>query len=122
MCGRHFQPGAYARTDVVRVLDFMKVKGLVWLGIPADDYAAAFRFFARTLGMDVAFDEGDTVELSAENGDRVQLFGPGHRYFELYQNQGARIVPLFEVDSLEEAQTELIRSSGSLRVQPVATS
>lgn len=26
----------------------MRVKGLVWLGIPADDYAAAVRFFGET--------------------------------------------------------------------------
>ena len=104
----------------MRVLDLMKVKGLVWLGIPADDYAAAVRFFAGTLGMDVAFDERNTVELSAENGDRVQLFGPGHRYFELYQDQGARIVPLFEVDNLEEAQAELIRSGVEVVGEPEA--
>lgn len=37
------------RTGVFRVtLDAMRVKGLVWLGIPADDYAAAVRFFGET--------------------------------------------------------------------------
>lgn len=35
----------------------MRVKGLVWLGIPAGDYASAARFFTQTLGMEVAFDE-----------------------------------------------------------------
>ncbi len=33
-------------------LDDMRVKGLVWLGIPADDYATAVRFFGETLGLD----------------------------------------------------------------------
>jgi hypothetical protein len=58
----------------------MRVNGLVWLGIPADDHAGMARFFTQTLGMDVAFHEAGIMELSAENDDRVQVFGPGHRY------------------------------------------
>ena len=77
----------------------MRIKGLVWLGIPADDYAAAVRFFTQTLRLAVAFDEAGTMELSAANDDRIQLFGPGHRYFEFYRSRGASIVPLFEVDN-----------------------
>ena len=74
----------------------MRIKGLVWLGIPAGDYAAADRFFTQILGLAVAFDEAGTMELSAETDDRIQLFGPGHRYFEFYRSRGASIVPLFE--------------------------
>jgi catechol 2,3-dioxygenase-like lactoylglutathione lyase family enzyme len=85
----------------------MRVMGLVWLGIPADDYTASVGFFRDVLGMDVAFDEGNTMELGAANGDKVQLFGPGHRYFTSYRSQGARMVPLFEFDDLETARTEL---------------
>jgi len=62
----------------VRVnLDVMRVKGLVWLGIAAADYPAAVRVLRRDLGLELAFDEGNTVELAAGNGDRIQLFGPG---------------------------------------------
>jgi hypothetical protein len=50
-------------------------KGLAWLGIPGGDYAAAVRFFGETLGLELAFDTGNTVELAARNGDRIQLFG-----------------------------------------------
>jgi hypothetical protein len=71
-------------------------------------------------GAHVAFDEGDTVKLSTENGDRVQLFSPGHRYFGLYRNQAARIVPLFEVDNLEEAHAELIRAGAEIIGEPEA--
>ncbi len=53
--------------------------------------------------MDVGFDEGITVELSAENGDKIQLFGSGHRYFGYYRSWGAGIVPLLEVDDLDQA-------------------
>jgi len=92
----------------------MRVKGLVWLGIPTDDYAGAVRFFAETLGLHVVFDESDTTELSAVNDDRIQVFGPGHRYFQFYRDRGARIVPLFEVDNLDEARAELARGGAEV--------
>lgn len=96
----------------------MRVIGLVWLGIPADDYAGAVRFFAETLGLDVAFDEAGTTELSAANDDRIQVFGPGHRYFQFYRDCGASIVPLFEVDNLDEARAELARSAVEVFGEP----
>jgi predicted enzyme related to lactoylglutathione lyase len=96
----------------------MRVKGLVWLGIPVDDYARAVRFFTETLGLDVAFDEAGTMELSATNEDRIQVFGRGHRYFEFYRDRGARIVPLFEVDDLAEARSELDRGGAEVFGEP----
>jgi predicted enzyme related to lactoylglutathione lyase len=96
----------------------MRVKGLPWLGIPADDYASAVRFFTETLGLDVAFDEADTMELSAANDDRIQVFGPGHPYFRFYRDHGARIVPLFEVDNLDQARAELARSGAEVFGDP----
>ena len=56
-----------------------------------------------------AFDAWNTVELAAGNDDRIQLFGPGHRYFELYRSHGVSIVPLLEMDDLDQASTELPR-------------
>jgi hypothetical protein len=44
------------------------------------------------------------VELTAGNGDRIQLFGPGHRSFEFYRSHGDSIVPLLEVDDLDQAR------------------
>ena len=93
-------------------------KGLAWPGIPGGDYTAAVRFFGKTLGLDVAFDAGNTVELAAGNGDRIQLFGPGHRYFEFYRSHGARIVPVLEVDDLDQASAELARGGGKLPGRP----
>jgi len=92
----------------------MRIRGLVWLGIPAGDYAAAVRFFTQTLGLAVAFEEAGTMELSAENDDRIQLFGPGHRYFEFYRSRAASIVPLFEVDNLDDARDELARGGAEI--------
>jgi hypothetical protein len=76
----------------------MRVKGLAWPRRPAGDYAAAVRIFGETLGLELAFDAGNTVELAAGNGDRIQLFGPGRRYFEFYRSHGASTVPLLEAD------------------------
>jgi hypothetical protein len=44
------------------------------------------------------------VELTAGNGDRIQLFGPGQRYFEFYRSHGDSIVPLLKVDDLDQAR------------------
>jgi catechol 2,3-dioxygenase-like lactoylglutathione lyase family enzyme len=99
----------------------MRVKGLVWLGIPAGAYAAAVRFFGETLGLEVAFDAGNTVELAAGNGGRIQLFGSGHRYFEFYwfcRSHGASIVPLLEVDDLDQASAELAGGGAELLGEP----
>jgi predicted enzyme related to lactoylglutathione lyase len=96
----------------------MKVRGLVWLGIPVEDYASAVRFFAGTLGLELAFEEASTIELSAENGDKVQLFGQGHRYFDFCRRHSTAIVPLFEVDDLDEARAELASGGAELLGEP----
>jgi hypothetical protein len=41
--------------------------------------------------------------LATGNGDRIQPLGPSHRYFEFYRSHGAGIVPLLEVDDLDQA-------------------
>jgi hypothetical protein len=94
----------------------MSVK--VWLGIPGGDYAAAVRFSGETLGHEVAFDARNIVDLTAGKGDRIQLFGPGHRYFEFYRNHGARIVPLLELDDPDQASAELARGGAELLGRP----
>jgi hypothetical protein len=73
-------------------------------GTPLGNYAAAVRFFGETLDLEVAFDAGNTVELAAGNGDRIQLPGPGHRSFEFYRSHGDSTVPLLEVDHLDQAR------------------
>jgi len=109
----------FARSVVTGArLRCVRVMGLAWLGIPADDYAGAVGFFAGTLGLDVAFDEASTTELSAANDDRIQAFGPGHRYFQFYWDCGAAIVPLFEVDNLDEARAELADSAVAVFGEP----
>jgi hypothetical protein len=96
----------------------MRVKGLAWLGILADAYAAAVRFFGEILGLEVAFDAGNAVELAAGNGDRIQLFGPAHRSFEFYRSYGASTVPLLEVDDLDPTSAELADGGAELLGEP----
>jgi hypothetical protein len=81
----------------------MRVKGLAWLDIPAGT-TRPVRFFGETLGLEAAFDAGNTVEPTAGNDDRIQLFGPGHCYFEFYRSHGDSTVPLLEVDDLDQAR------------------
>ena len=69
---------------------------------------------AKTLSLETAFDARNIVELAAGNGDGIQLFGPGHRYFEFYRSHGASIVPLLEVDDLDQASAEVAGSGAEL--------
>ena len=48
------------------------------------------------------------MEPAAGTGDRIQLLGPGHRYFEFCRSDGASIVPLLEADDLDQASAELL--------------
>jgi catechol 2,3-dioxygenase-like lactoylglutathione lyase family enzyme len=81
----------------------MKVRRLCWVGVPAREYDAMLRFLRDVLGLPTVFEQETTAELELENGDRLQVFGPGHRYFERFQAP----VPLFEVDDVHAARAEL---------------
>jgi hypothetical protein len=66
----------------------------------------------------VAFDEGDHRGTAGRERRQVQLFGPGHRYFEFYRGQGASIVPLLEMDDRDHASAELARGGAELLGEP----
>lgn len=69
---------------------------------------------SRSLGLELVFEEASTIELSARNSDWLQVFGQGHRYFDFCQRHGAKIVPLFEVNDLDEAHAEIAGSGARL--------
>jgi hypothetical protein len=79
------------------------VRTIRWLGISVGDAREAGRFLGEILGMRVCLDETDTIELETAEGDRVQLFEPGHPYHE----RARRPLPLFEVDDARTAREEL---------------
>ena len=75
----------------------------VWSGRASlPERAAAVRFFGEALGLEMALDEGNIVESAAGNGNKIQWFGPGHRYFDFCRGRGASIVPPLEVDDLDQ--------------------
>jgi catechol 2,3-dioxygenase-like lactoylglutathione lyase family enzyme len=86
----------------------VKALGLAWLGISSDEYDATVSLFRDVLGLEVAFAEEGTVELKLPAGERVQIFGPGHRY---YEGLAGVPMPLFEVDDLEAAEAR-VRAAG----------
>jgi catechol 2,3-dioxygenase-like lactoylglutathione lyase family enzyme len=86
----------------------MKVLRLCWLGIATGEYDPMVRFLRDTMRLAVEFEEPTSTELSLPSGDRVQVFGPGDRYFELFGEQARGPVALFEVEDLDAARTELL--------------
>lgn len=85
----------------------MRVLRIAWLGIPTQTYSATLSFLRDTLGLGVEFEEVASVELSLANDDRIQLFAPGHPYFDFVERQATRLVPLLEVDDVDLATSEL---------------
>jgi len=81
----------------------LNVRTIPWLGISVGDTGDAARFLRDALGMRVCLEEADTIELETAEGDRLQLFGPTHRYHE----RAKRPVPLLEVDDALTAREEL---------------
>lgn len=85
----------------------MNVLGIRWLGIRAERYDEMVAFLRDGLGLAVEFEEEATMELSLANGDRVQVFAPGHRHHELFAAEVTGPVPLFEVDDVHAAVGKL---------------
>jgi catechol 2,3-dioxygenase-like lactoylglutathione lyase family enzyme len=86
----------------------MKLLGIRWVGVGTDSYEEMVGLLRDVFGLAVAFEEGATAEFSLANDDRVQVFGPGHPYYELFGAGGGGPVPLFEVDDVQAARAELV--------------
>ena len=61
---------------------------------------------------------GNTVELTVGNGDRMQLFGLGHRSFEFYRSHDDSTVSLLEVHDLDQARPSWARGGAELLGEP----
>ncbi len=86
----------------------MNVRNIRWVGIPTDRYEEMAGFFRDVLGLRVGFDAPTTVELETSEGDRIQLMAPGDRYYDFFREHArGSVVPLFEVDDVEQARREL---------------
>ena len=58
------------------------------------------------------------MELTAANGDRIQLSGPGHRYFEFYRSHGDSTGPATGGGRPGSDKAELARSGAELIGEP----
>jgi hypothetical protein len=85
----------------------MEVRRLCWLGVRAPDVEAMVLLLRDLMGLEMEFAEAHTVELSLPSGDRIQVFGPGHAYHDFLGSQSQRLVPLFQVEYLRRAKSEL---------------
>jgi catechol 2,3-dioxygenase-like lactoylglutathione lyase family enzyme len=54
----------------------MRIKGIIWVGSATDDRRATAAFFAEHLELRVGVEVPGFTQLLAENGDRLELFGP----------------------------------------------
>jgi hypothetical protein len=88
----------------------MRVLRLCWLGISAREYERMVELVRGVLDLKVVFEEPDTIELSTEDDDRIQVFAPGHEYFDF----APAPVVMFEVDDLAGARTELLAAGVDL--------
>jgi predicted enzyme related to lactoylglutathione lyase len=82
----------------------MQVRGLSWMGMRVADLPAAKAFLEQQLGLELDHAEGEMAAFKAQNGDTVEVFGPGdddHRHFDSGPVVG------FEVDDIESARAEL---------------
>ncbi len=84
----------------------MRVFRLAWLGVRTAKYESMVGFLRDVMGMKLQFAEGSTAELALPNDDRVQVFGPGHRYYDYFGQHADGPVALFEIDDVHRAKVE----------------
>ncbi len=96
----------------------MRAKGLIWVGTWTSRREEMVRFLRDVMGMRVEFEGPETAELSMTSGDRIQVFGPGHRYHEFFQQNARGPVPLFQVEDVGAAKAELEAAGAQIVGEP----
>ncbi len=82
----------------------MRIKGIIWVGSATDDRQTTAAFFTEHLGMRVGVNVPGFTQLIAENGDRLELFGPDS--IEHDQLDTGPVAGLW-VDDIEAAHRQL---------------
>jgi catechol 2,3-dioxygenase-like lactoylglutathione lyase family enzyme len=54
----------------------MNIKGIIWVGSATENQEESTRFFSEVMGMPVVTNVSGFTRLAAENGDRLEFFGP----------------------------------------------
>ncbi len=83
----------------------MRIKGIIWAGSAVEDLKRSAAFFNGVLGMEITTDVRGFTRLEAENGDRLELFGPDS---EEHDQLDTGPVAGFWIDDAEDARRELI--------------
>ena len=82
----------------------MKVKGLIWMGVPTDDFVGTVAFFRDVMGLEEERKEGDFAILRLPGGEAVEVFGPSFRDQEQF---AAGPVVGFLVDDVAGVRKEM---------------
>ena len=85
----------------------MRIKGIIWVGSATEHRHVTAGFFAEHLGLKVGVDVPGFTQLIAENGDRLELFGPDS--VEHDQLDTGPVAGLW-VDDVDAAHRELLRA------------
>jgi catechol 2,3-dioxygenase-like lactoylglutathione lyase family enzyme len=85
----------------------MEVRNVRWVGIRTDRYDEMVGFLRDVLGLRTNFEEPTTIEFETSEGDEVQLMAPGDPYYDFFGEHATGPVPLFEVDDVDAASSEL---------------
>ena len=85
----------------------MRIKGIIWVGSVTEDRERTGAFFSEVLGMKVITDVPGFTQLTLENSDRVELFGPDSVE---HDNLDTGPVAGFWVDDVASAHRELLRA------------
>jgi hypothetical protein len=86
----------------------MEVRNVRWVGIYTHHYGEMVSLLRDTMGLAVNFEEETTVEFKTSEGDEVQVLAPADPYYEFFKEHAAGPVPLFEVDNVHLARSELM--------------
>lgn len=82
----------------------MKAKGLVWMGVPTDDFEGTVDFFRDVMGLEEEMREEDFAVLRLPGGETVEVFGPSLRGQEQFATGP---VVGFLVDDVAVAREEM---------------
>jgi hypothetical protein len=86
----------------------MEVRNVRWVGVYTNHYREMVSLLRDTMGLAVNFEEETTVAFKTSEGDEIQVLAPGDPYYEFFEEHASGPVPLFEVDDVHSARTELV--------------
>lgn len=62
----------------------IKANGLIWMGVPTDDFGGTVAFFRDVMGLEEESREEDFAILRMPGGEAVEVFGPSFRDHEQF--------------------------------------